>query len=436
MARPTDILILGHNYAPEPIGIGPCTTGMAEALAASGHRVRVICGQPSYPHWKVAEGFRWRRWRRSLEGGVSVLRLPIYVPRQPSGMRRILHNLSFALQAFIAVFTTLIRRRPDVIVAIAPSVLSTLVARLFAWIARRPLWVHVQDFEVDMALATGQFAFGRFGRWCARLLERGGHRGDLVSSISPGMCDRLIAHGNDPAAVIEFRNWASPMIMPPATESPYRALWHIDRPFVALYSGNIAAKQGIEIVVAAARLLARRDDLLFVICGNGTNREALMAAASDCPNILFHDLQPLEQLSELLGLATIHLLPQIAAAADLVLPSKLPNMLASGRPVVATAQAGTGLADAVHGCGIVTAPHDEHAFADAIAYLIDHPQERETMGLAAQRHATERWHKDAILGAFEHRLRLLDIEQRSRRWSSRLLRQRFSAFDGPGPLAE
>lgn len=428
-----DILILGHNYAPEPIGIGPCTTGMAEALAASGHRVRVVCGQPSYPYWKVAEGFRRRRPRRSVEGGVSVLRLPLYVPRTPRGSRRILHHLSFAVQALVALLATLIGRRPDVVLAIAPSVFSTLVARLFAWIVRRPLWVHVQDFEVDMALATGQLAFGRAVRPLAHRLERAGHRGDLVSSISPRMCARLIAQGNDPAAVVEFRNWAHPAVRPLTTESFYRAEWQIERPFVALYSGNIAAKQGIEIVVAAARRLAHRDDLLFVICGDGTNRSALAAAAADCPNILFRDIQPPERLSELLGLATVHLLPQIAGAADLVLPSKLPNMLASGRPVVATAHAGTGLAEAVHGCGIVTAPHDPHAFAEAIARLIDDPDTRRMLGHAARRRAQERWDKDAILGAFEHRLRLLDAERRSRRWSHRLAQWRLPSL---GPLAE
>ena len=65
-----------------------------------------------------------------------------------------------------------------------------------------------------------------------------------------------------------------------ALPSRYRDEWRIDRPHIALYSGNIAAKQGIEIVVQAARLLAAREDLLFVICGEGANREALIAAAS------------------------------------------------------------------------------------------------------------------------------------------------------------
>ena len=176
-----DIVILGHNYAPEFIGIAPCTTGMAEELAARGHRVRVICGQPHYPAWTVAAEYRTRRPRRSVENGVAVHRLPLYVPRNPRGLRRILHHLSFAILAFVAMLAALLVRRPDVIIAIAPSIASTFVARLLAWLTRRPLWLHVQDFEIDMAAATGQLrADGRF----IRTIERVALMGDRASSIS------------------------------------------------------------------------------------------------------------------------------------------------------------------------------------------------------------------------------------------------------------
>jgi len=106
-------------------------------------------------------------------------------------------------------------------------------------------------------------------------------------------------------------------------------------------------------------------------------------------------------LPELLALADVHLLPQIAGAADLVLPSKLTNMLASGRAVVATAALGTGLADEVEGCGVVTPPGDALAFADAITRLIDDHTMRTRLGATARVRAEERWSRNAILKRFE-----------------------------------
>ena len=400
------VLILGLNYAPEQVGIGPYTAGMAQALAAAGHSVTVVCGQPYYPAWRVTPAYR--RWRalQGEEQGVTVIRLPLYVPRTPTGVRRILHHFSFALVALFALLVHTWRRRPDVLVAIAPSLLSVAAARVVAGLFRIRLWLHVQDFEVAAAVATGLLAgqglparmAQQFERWCLRA-----HR---VSSISPQMCDRLAACGVPPARVVEFRNWAGVEdVTPLHRPSLYRAEWAIDRPFVALYAGTIANKQGLEIIVATAARLRHRRDLAFVICGEGPLRDRLEVAAAGLPNLQFRDLQPRDRLGELLGLATVHLLPQIAGAADLLLPSKLANMLASGRPVVTTAAPGTGLASEVDGCGIVVPPGDDEAFATAIEGLLDDRTQRETLGWRARRRAEERWSRPQILDRFERQLR-------------------------------
>jgi colanic acid biosynthesis glycosyl transferase WcaI len=384
---------------------------MAEDLAACGHRVRVVCGKPYYPQWKVQTGFEGGA-QRSVERGVELLRLPLYVPASPNGARRLLHHASFAARALPALLRAVRERRPDVIVAVAPSLISTIAAHVAARVSGAKLWLHIQDFEVEAAFATGLLNERSWIARLARWFEGRVLRGDRVSTISPQMRAKLLQRGIPPERVIEFRNWANTEHVRPLDHaSSLRAEWGIDRPYVALYSGNIANKQGIEIVVEAARRLNRRGDLMFVICGNGPNRERLQAIAADCDNTRFHDLQPVERLSDLLGMATVHLLPQIASAADLVLPSKLTNMLASGRPVVATAHAGTGLAGEVEGCGVVTEPEDANAFADAIERLVDDPAMRAVLGAEARRRSEERWSKTAILSRFERDLQLLSDSQ-------------------------
>ena len=76
-------------------------------------------------------------------------------------------------------------------------------------------------------------------------------------------------------------------------------------------------------------------------------------AVGALPNVRFLDLQPNDRLNDLLGLADIHLLPQRSGAADLVMPSKLTGMLASGRAILATASPETQLSYALEGCGSV-----------------------------------------------------------------------------------
>jgi colanic acid biosynthesis glycosyl transferase WcaI len=400
-----NILILGINYAPEMVGIGPYTAGMAQYLATAGHAVTVVSAKPYYPQWKVDPAYAGGGQRITIEHGVRVVRVPTYVPSKPDGKRRLAHHMSFAVRAEIAMIAETRRTRPDVVIGIAPSLLSIVAARDAARRTGAKLWLHIQDFEVEAAFATGLLKDGGLLADAARRFETWAMEADQVSTISPQMCRKLREKGVDSNRIVEFRNWADiDAIAPLEQSSPYRAEWQIDQPHVAVYSGNIANKQGVEILVGAAKMLQHRTDLAFIICGNGPNRARLVEASAGLTNIQFKDLQPRERLSNLLGLASVHLLPQIAGAADLVLPSKLTNMLASGRAIVATADAGTGLAAEVEGCGLVTKPGDVAQFARAIEALLDDDSMRAQLGKMARRRAVECWSRDTILARFERRL--------------------------------
>lgn len=395
------ILLFSNLYAPEPTGVGPYSAELAGYLAARGHQVAVIAANPSYPHWRLHAGFRPFHWSRRDESGVAVHRVPVYVPAKPSGLSRIAHYLSFVLAAVPVAIRTVLRLKPDAVILVAPTLLAAPVVLVGARMAGALSWLHVQDFEVEAAFATDQMGGGglvaraalAFERWCLRSFSK-------ASSISPNMCAKLVEKGVAPTDVFELRNWAGTDIVATADPERLRRDWGISTTDVVLYAGSIAAKQGIDIVVDVARLLRDRDVTLLV-CGNGPNRAALEGLAAGVPNIRFHDLQPREALGDLLALATIHLLPQKRDAADLVLPSKLTNMLASARPVVATADPGTSLAIEVDGCGLVVPPEDPQAIANAIATLIDDHAAARRFGEAARLRAEEHWSKTAILSRFE-----------------------------------
>ncbi|MBC7492262.1 MAG: colanic acid biosynthesis glycosyltransferase WcaI, partial [Novosphingobium sp.] len=94
-----NILIIGLNYAPEAVGIGPFTQGMAEGLAGSGFAVEAVVGKPYYPQWRAVPGFAGGGWARSTENGVRIVRCPHFIPRDPTGSKRIVHLASFAVSA-------------------------------------------------------------------------------------------------------------------------------------------------------------------------------------------------------------------------------------------------------------------------------------------------------------------------------------------------
>lgn len=395
---PPSLLVIGLNYTPEPVGIGPYTAGLCQALVQSGHQVTAIVGKPYYPQWRADPAYAGG-WLEVEEHGVRLVRCPHYIPQDPSGIRRFAHLISFAITAMIPAIRIALRDRPQVVFCVAPALLSVITAILAAWLCGARLWIHIQDFEVETAFATGLMRenslHGRLALWVESWLLR---QGDRVSTISPQMVAKLADKGLAQERRFELRNWADARF----TSDPVKAMerrqeWSLTGKVVALYSGNIARKQGIEILIEAARLLQHRPDIAFVICGEGPNRAALAEQAEGLENVQLHDLQPAERMGAMLTMADLHLLPQIAGAADLVLPSKLTNMLASGKPVVATTQPGTGLYAEVDGCGVCVPPGDAQALADAIVALADDAPRRRDLGRAAATRATERWQQQAIL---------------------------------------
>jgi colanic acid biosynthesis glycosyl transferase WcaI len=397
------ILVHGLNFSPELIGIGKYTGEMAAWFGQRGHDVRVVTGPPYYPDWKVFDGYR-NRWSRStLPGGVRVYRCPIWVPERQGGLRRVVHLLSFAASSTPVALWQALSWRPDVVVGIEPALFAAPGSLLAAWLSSARAWLHVQDFEIDAAFETDLLRGDRLRRVATaaeRLLIR---RFDRVSSISAAMCDRLGSKGVAEERIRLLPNWIDAgAIYPLSSPSPMRRELGIpDASTVALYAGNMAEKQGIGILADVARRLAARPDIVFVFAGNGAARARLETASAGLANVRFLPLQPAERLNDLLNLADIHLLPQRRGVADLVLPSKVTNMMASGRPVVAGAAPDTQLGRIVARCGLVVAPEDDEAMAGAVATLADDAPMRKALGAAGRDIAVSEWSRDAVLGRFE-----------------------------------
>lgn len=398
------ILIYTLNYAPEVTGIGKYTAEQAEWLAARGHDVRVITAPPYYPAWRVGEGYRAWAYRHERIEGVDVYRAPVWVPARPSGAKRLLHLLSFAVASVPALLAQC-AWRPDVIFAIEPPLGCTPAALAFSRMTGSRCWLHVQDYEVDAAFALGLLRKPWLHR-AATFVERWlMSRCDRVSSISPAMVALARAKGVAAERTQLVPNWASLQVIESASGDAVRR--ELELPpdaVVALYSGNMGAKQGLEILAESARHLEADPDmgnLHFIFCGDGAGRAALEQACAGLQRVRFLPLQSAARFPSLLAAADIHLLPQHAGASDLVMPSKLTGMLASGRPVVATAPADSSLGEVVRHCGLLSPPGDAGAFADAISTLLRMPAERKAMGAAGQRWARENLDRDMVLGRLE-----------------------------------
>jgi colanic acid biosynthesis glycosyl transferase WcaI len=401
------ILCVSLNHYPEQTGIGKFQGEMVAWLTSRSHDVRVITGPPYYPEWKVAHGYSAWRYMREKIAGALVFRVPLYVPSAPGGLKRLLHLGSFALTAFPVILWQALAWRPDVILTTAPPLSVAPIVLLASRVSGARSQLHMLDFEVDAA-----FQLGILERPTLRRVALGVERSLLcsftkVSTISRRMRERLIAKGVQVERTVLIPNWANvESIDPESGPGEWRERLNADAgTILAVYAGNMGSKQGLETIVEAARLLRDRPCIRFIVCGDGAGRGSLVASAAGLQNVTFLPLQPLDEFSHLLTAADIHLLPQRAEAADLVMPSKLGNILASGRPVVAGAAANTQVYDAVQGCGMAVEPDNAVEFANAIATLAEDAELRTRMGEVARRRALAEWNRDSNLEEMEASLK-------------------------------
>lgn len=400
------ILIYGINYTPELTGIGKYTGEMCSWLAAQGHEVRVVTTPPYYPEWKIKNGYSGKRYRTEYLDAVKVVRCPLWVPAKPSGLKRIAHLFSFAISSLPVAFSQALFWRPDMVFTVEPAIFSAPGAWFAARIGGAKSWLHIQDFELDAAFDMGIVKGPAIKSFIMGLEKKLLKRFDTVSTISPRMMDKLSAKGVDGFQKFLFPNWVDTAgIYPQPHKNTIRKELGIpESRIVLLYSGNMGEKQGLEIVIDAARALSHNNELSFILCGDGAVKNKIMELAKDLDNVRFMDLQPLEKLNDLLNMADIHLLPQRADIEDLVMPSKLLGIFSSGKPVIATAHDNTQIARAITDRGLVVKPGDARAFTEAILALSTDSEKRKKYGEAARNYCVQNWGKLEVLARFEEKM--------------------------------
>ncbi len=396
------IVIYSINYAPELIGIGKYNGEMAEWLSSRDHDVHVVTAHPYYPDWEVKGGCFACRYEYEKRKNVKIWRCPLWVPSRPNGVKRLLHLASFAISSLPVILLQSIWR-PDIILVIEPPFFCAPQALLASRLCGAKAFLHVQDLEIDAAFSLGLLSnkslhllAGFFEKIVIKAFKH-------VSAISSNMVKRLWEKGISESKITLFPNWVDTKNIFPLKGSK-KIREHFGIPcdkVVALYSGNMGEKQGLHIVIKAARRLISYPKIHFILCGEGAILRDLQSAASNLPNLSFLPLQQIDMLNALLNIADIHLLPQKQDLSNLIMPSKLTGMLASGRPVVSITEPGTDVAEIVQACGLIIPPGDEKSLIDGLIWLTENPARRHMLGKVARTFAVKNLDKEKILREFE-----------------------------------
>ncbi|MGK5629098.1 glycosyltransferase [Streptomyces sp. URMC 123] len=393
------VLLVSTNYAPEQAGIGPYATQIAEhwagpdGLGDGPAEVHVLAGMPHYPAWRTAPEYRgvWRT--EEVRAGVRVHRRRHTVPPRQSALRRALYEGSILAHGLLAPPRM---GRPDAIVAQLPSLAGGVIG---ARLARRygvPYVPVVQDLMGAAAAQSGIRGGDRAAAAAAAVEAHVVRSATLVGVIHETFVAKVTAMGVPRERVRLVPNW-SHVARPtrPREETRARLGWAPGRT-VVLHSGNMGLKQGLEVLVEAARQAA---DVSVVLMGDGNQRERLRALGAGLPNL--HFLPPAEEADfpDVLAAADVLAVTQRASVLDMSVPSKLTSYFAAGRPVVASVAPRGGTAEEVRrsGAGVLVPPEDPGALLAAVRKLAESPDDAAELGANGPAYVDAHLSRDAGL---------------------------------------
>jgi colanic acid biosynthesis glycosyl transferase WcaI len=401
------VLVVGINYAPEPTGIAPYTTGMADHLATQARSVTVLTGVPHYPNWQLDPMYRYRLRTREIgrqvgdafdglagigqhsqAGGLTIRRLRHYVPARQSALRRAGYEVSFLLNCM----TTRVEQRPDVVVAVTPALGGAVAAAQVAQRTGAPLIVVVQDLMAKAATQSGISGGGGKVSAATAAVERYAlRRADLVAVVSDAFREQVRAYGVPDERIRVLPNWTHIHASGLSQADARAALGWPQRTFTVVHTGNIGLKQDLGNLVEAARICAERGaGVRFVIVGDGSQRAAIQAQARGLDGLEFVDPLDGVKYPQSLAAADLLVVNERPGVGDMSLPSKLTSYLTAGRAVIAAVGKDGATATELrrtNGAAHLVSPGDPAALADGVLALRDRPTRCREMGLLGRVYA-------------------------------------------------
>lgn len=373
-------LIVSQYYPPEIGAPQIRLSAVVRHLRERGLAVEVLTALPNYPTGSVFPGYGGCFRKVETIDHVAVHHVWLYAASGRRARYRLANYLSFTCTA---VVYALFMKRPDVVFIEGQPLTLGFVGVALMGLRGVPYIFNIPDLQMDVAEQMGFVRSRTILSWARRVETFFLKHALAVSTVTTSFRDHFIARGLHPERVTLLPNGADTRhLRPLAPDEELSRRFGIEGKKVFTYMGTHAYYHGLDVLVEAARLLDGRKDIVFLLIGNGPERQRLIDLAREgaLTNVVFeqcsYEEMPRCYSVTSWAIATLRDMP----VANGMRLSKIFPPLSCGVPVI---YSGTGEAAELlraHDCGVVTAPGDAHALAAAVARVADDAALRDRLG--------------------------------------------------------
>ena len=381
-----NILFLADNFPPETNAAATRVHERAVYWVEWGHEVTVITSFPNFPQGRLYPGYR-NLWRQvETLDGIRVVRVKTFIAANKGGtFLRALDFLSYMVSATLAAMG---EKPPDVVIATSPQFFAAVAGWLVGVLRRAPFVFELGDIWPASIVGVGAMKRNpllKLMEWLELFLYR---RAARVVALTRAFKANLTGRGIDPGKIAVVRNGVDlGRYAPRPRDAALAAEWNVAGKFVIGYVGTHGMAHGLGNVLDAAEKTRDRDDIYFLLVGDGAERDALVAdvARRNLANVRMIGPQPKEAMPRIWSLcdvALVHLRDSPVFAE--VIPSKIFEAMGMGLPILLVAPAGEAkeIVDADR-AGIWVPPNDPAALAATARKLASDPAGRDRLAAAS-----------------------------------------------------
>ena len=373
---PLHVLLLNQYFPPDTAATATNAALVAEALAER-HRVTVLAGRPSYD---PAERHRAYLFSREEEGNLTIERVGSTAFSRTRMSGRVANYLSYLALAMPRALST----NPNVVLAMTDPPIEGIIGASVARFLGRPFVYNIRDLYPDMAVAGGILRHGFWSDVWEESHRRALRQAARVIVLGEDMRERIMKKGVDGARVIVIRDAVA---LPEISAVNAEIVREIRAGFrlVIVHAGNLGFYGAWETLIEAARTLESRGiGLVFV--GEGSMKKRLQDATRNCRNIRFLPFFSASEIPAVMAAGDLHVVTIKRGLEGVVVPSKLYNIFAYGRPVLAIATEKAEVTRLVqrYQCGMTADPDDPAQVVEAVQPLLQTPERLEHMSRQAR----------------------------------------------------
>jgi glycosyltransferase involved in cell wall biosynthesis len=405
---------LTHYFYPEVNAPAARTLEHCRAWVDAGHDVTVVTCVPNHPKGKVFQGYKNAMYQSEVKDGIRVYRLLTWLAPNSGFFKRILNFLTYMV---MSIFAAPFLPRADVVVSTSPQFFAGLAGYFVSRIKGARWVLEIRDLWPESAIAVGAIKNKKLIKATEGLESFMYQKADAVVSVTDSFVSHIAERGVPESRIHVIKNGVDLAFYDPNTQCEPNAVdSRLEGKCVAAYVGTHGMAHALHVILEAAEILKDRKDIVFLMVGDGAQKEKLehMREEKALENVIMLDQQPKEAMPAIWAATDISLV--LLKKDDLfktVLPSKIVESMAMKRPIIlgVEGEAQAMVEDAV--AGICIEPENSVELAAAIVNMVDFGEEADAFGESGRLFVEAKFDRRKLAGVMEKILLGLNGERLS-----------------------